>query len=365
MARRTLTVGVIGLGFGRAHIPAFQVNGCEVIAVCQRDQASATAMAKRYGVPQVFARWEEMLERARPDIVSIAAPPALHRAIALAAFAQGAHVLCEKPLAMTAGEARDMIAAAGRAGRVGMTAFNWRFLSAMQRFHEMAEAGHVGRLFHLQGEWLGARWADESAASTWRMDREAAGHGAMGDMGVHLIDLVRWSFGEFTRVAALGAVAHAARTVPGGAKAADAEDYCSVLGELASGGQVTLLASRAARGGNGHRLDAFGANGSLCYRMDRGSPRWFRGELRASTADGTLVPVKVPSGLPRSAAEGDGMEVTGKTTIAPLVKRFLAAIRKGEPASPSFEDGARAQAVLDAVLESETRSGWVPVAPAF
>ena len=66
MAKRSYTVGVIGLGFGRAHIPAFQAHGCEVIAVCQRDQASATAIAKRYGVPQVFERWEEMLERARP-----------------------------------------------------------------------------------------------------------------------------------------------------------------------------------------------------------------------------------------------------------------------------------------------------------
>jgi predicted dehydrogenase len=364
VAKRSFTVGVIGLGFGRAHIPAFQANGCEVIAVCQRDQASATAIAKRHGVPQVFEGWEEMLERARPDIVSIAAPPSLHRAIALAAFAQGAHVLCEKPLAMTAAEARDMIAAAAQAGRVGMTAFNWRFLSAMQRFHEMAEAGHVGRLFHLHGDWLGARWADESAASTWRMDRAAAGHGAMGDMGVHLVDLVRWSFGEFTRVAALGAVAHPSRTVPGGARSADAEDYCSVLGELASGGQVTLVASRAARGGNGHGLDAYGASGALSYRVDRASPRWFRGELRAASGDGAMMPVKVPSGLPRSAAEGDPMEVTGKTTIAPLVKRFLGAIRKGEPVSPSFQDGARAQAVLDAVLESESRGGWVPVAPA-
>ena len=141
MARKKPTVGIVGLGFGRAHIPAFQANGCEVVAVCQRDEAAAQKIAGRYGVPQVFTRWEEMLDRARPEIVVIAAPPALHKTVALAAFERGAHVLCEKPLAMDAAEARAMIEAAARAKRVAMTAFNWRFSASMLRFHEMAAAG--------------------------------------------------------------------------------------------------------------------------------------------------------------------------------------------------------------------------------
>ena len=143
MAKRIPTVGIIGLGFGRAHIPAFQANGAEVVAVCQRDQATARAVADKYGVPQVFDRWQDMLAQAQPEIVVIASPPHLHHAIALAAFAGGAHVLCEKPLAMTAAEGRDMVEAAARAGRIGMTCFNWRFPAAMQRFHAMVEAGHM------------------------------------------------------------------------------------------------------------------------------------------------------------------------------------------------------------------------------
>ena len=87
MASAPRTVGIIGLGFGRAHIPAFQGHGCEVVAVCQRDQKVAREVAERYGVPQIFERWEEMLQQARPDIVVIAAPPSLHRAIAVEALA--------------------------------------------------------------------------------------------------------------------------------------------------------------------------------------------------------------------------------------------------------------------------------------
>lgn len=358
MARKKYSVGVIGLGFGRGHIPAFQANGCEVVAVCQRNQETARSVAVRYNVPGVFERWERMLEEAKPDIVVIASPPSLHREMALRALGQGAHVLCEKPLAMTAAEGRDMVEAANRAQRVAMTSFNWRFIPAMQRFHALVDAGSVGRLFHAGARWLGARWADESAPVTWRMDRAQAGHGAMGDMGVHVIDLVRWHFGEFARVTAQAGVAYPTRTLPEGGKPVDAEDYCSVLGELTSGGQVTLSVSRAARGANESFLEAYGSQGSLVYRLDREKPKWYVGELRAAGASGTLQPVPVKAGLPRSAGEGDQLEVTGKATIAPLVKRFLDGIRKGESPSPSFEDGVRAQLVLDAVLRSLTQGGW-------
>src|SRR5207244_2098306 len=152
MTQHALTIGVVGLGFGRAHIPAFQANGCRVVAVCQRDVAGAKAVADRYGVPHVFGRRGEM------------------RA-----------------------EAEGMVDAARRAGRVGMTCFNWRFAAAMQELHSRVTEGALGRVFHLALRWLGSRWADETAAATWRMDRAQAGHGAMGDMGVHLVDLVRWT----------------------------------------------------------------------------------------------------------------------------------------------------------------------------
>ena len=357
MASSARTVGIVGLGFGRAHIPAFQAHGCEVVAVCQRDQMAARAVAKRYGVPRVFERWEQMLEQARPDMVVIATPPVLHHEIAVEAFAAGCHVLCEKPLAMNASECRAMIEAAARAQRVGMTGFNWRYTAAMQRFHVLVEAGALGRLFHVNLRWMGSRWADETAPATWRMDRAQAGHGAMGDMGVHAIDIIRWHFGEFAAVSAQAGIAYPSKTVPGVGKATDADDYCDVTARLASGALVAFTVSRAARAMNQQTIEAYGSDGALEYRLDRANPRWWRGELRHAGKEGGFVSVKAPAGLPKSAGEGDAMEVVGKTTIAPLVKRFLAAVRRGRSESPSFEDGMRAQAVLDAVLESIASDG--------
>ena len=356
------TVGIIGLGYGRAHIPAFQANGCRVVALCQRDQPSAKALADRYGVPSVFGRWEDLLETARPDIAVIATPPHLHHPIALRAFAQGAHVLCEKPLAMSRVEAEALAEAAERARCVAMTSFNWRFVAGMQELHARAVEGVLGRLFHVNARWLGGRWAKDTDAPTWRMDRAQAGHGSLGDMGVHVVDLVRWSFGEIARVAARVGVAYPERQAPGVNRPADAEDYCTVVGELESGGTVSIVTSRVARGTNEHTLEAYGSGGSLTYRFAREGAAWWEGQLRATGAGDALLPV-TPRWVPdRAAGEGDPMEIIGKVTIAPLVARFLDSIRTGAQPSPSLHDGVRAQAVLDAVGEASTRGDWVEVA---
>jgi len=311
-------------------------------------------------VPEVFARWQDALDRARPEIVVIATPPHLHREIALAAVAAGAHILCEKPVAMTQAEARAMVDAAARAGRVAMTGFNWRFPAAMQRLHARVRDGFVGRVLHVSGRWFGARWADEASAPTWRMDRAQAGHGAMGDMGVHLVDLVRWTCGDVRRLVAHAGIAYP-RTVPGGGKAADAEDYATVVAELASGAQATLAVSRAAHGRNDHALEIYGTRGALAYRLTREQARWYAGELLAASSGGALQPVAVDA---PAVEGGDQMDVLGKATIGPLVGRLLAAIRTGAPASPSLADGLAAQRVLDAVLESVARRAWVDVSDA-
>lgn len=354
-------VGVVGLGYGRAHIPGFQAQGCPVVAVCQRDEAAARAVAKRYGVEQVFTRWEAMLERARPEIAVVATPPHLHRPIALAALSAGAHVLCEKPLAMSAAEGQEMLAAARRAGRVAMTAFNWRFPVAMQRFHELATAGTAGRVFHLTGRWANPRWADESAAGTWRMNRAEAGLGSMGDQGVHLIDLVQWSFGAIIRVCAQAGIAYPSRTAPGASGPADAEDFCTVLAETAAGARATLLVSRVAHGVNEHGLEVHGSKGALGYRLGRDTARWWTGELRAAKPGELLRPVPLDGAGP-DLSDTDQLDIVGRATLAPLAGRMLRAIDTGEAAEPSLEDGLRAQAVLDAVAQSLARRAWVDVA---
>ncbi|MGE0876082.1 MAG: Gfo/Idh/MocA family protein [Burkholderiales bacterium] len=354
------TAVIVGLGYGLAHLHGLRAAGCEVVAVCQRNQEAARALAARHGVPEACADWEDMIARLRPDIVAIATPPATHLPILRAAMSAGAHVLCEKPLALDRAEALAMIDISKRSGRAAITGFNWRFPPAMRRFKEMVESGFLGRVFHVNARWFNAGWASESAAATWRMDRAQAGHGAMGDQGVHLIDMVRWLFGrdsgEFSRVCAQSGIAYASRP-------ANAEDHCSVIAELASGAQVALTVSRAAHGLNEHSLEAYGSNGALSLRVQRSGADWHVGELHAAAPGELYARVPVERGEP-IAPDTERHEIIGRSTVAPMLAGMLRAIERGEPPSPSLEDGMRAQAVLDAVLESVQSRGWVQCGPA-
>jgi predicted dehydrogenase len=354
------TVGIVGLGYGRAHIPGFQAAGGEVVALCQRDESAARKLADRYGVRHVFGRWEDMLERARPEIVVIATPPNLHLPIARAAFARGAHVLCEKPLAMTTAEAHAMVEDARRAGCVAMTSFNWRFTAGMQTLARLIADGELGRIFHLSARWLGGRMAAGTAPASWRMDRAQAAHGAMGDMGVHLVDLIRWSVGEFRRIVACSGIAHPARDLPGLGRPTDTEDWCLMLAELEGGVQVTLTASRAAHGANEHALEIYGTRAAARYRLARDGSGWWAGELALSHG-GAFVPVEPRVPVP-AVDGGEPPDVIGRATIAPLAAEFLEGIRGGGTPSPSLEDGLRAQVVLDAAVESEKHGGWANIA---
>ncbi|MSQ54287.1 MAG: Gfo/Idh/MocA family oxidoreductase [Betaproteobacteria bacterium] len=356
MATRPRTVGIVGLGYGLAHLAGFRGAGCEVVAVCQRDEAAARAVAAKHGVPAVFARWEEMLERARPDIVAIATPPTLHLPILKAAMQGGMHVLCEKPLAMNRAEALEMIEIARASGRTAITGFNWRYSPAMQRFADMVRAGWLGRVFHVNARWLHGHWASESAAATWRMNRSVAGHGALGDQGVHLVDMVRWLFGDFSRVIAQSGIAYASRKAPGGA-GPDAEDHSTVLGELATGAQVAFTVSRVAHGIREHSIEAYGSDGALSLRMGRDGARWHAGELHAARAGEGFVKLEVAPAA-EFAADTDAREIIGRTTVAPMVRDMLSAIERGAAPSPSLEDGMHAQAVLDAALESVRTGTW-------
>ena len=129
--------------------------------------------------------------------------------------------------------------------------------------------GTIGELVSIRVDY-----GSPNQLSGWRLDRDRAGGGVVFNVGIHLIDLVRWTCGDVRRVVAHAGMAHP-RTVPGGTKAADAEDYATVLAELTSGAHATLLVSRAAHGRNEHTLEIYGTRGALAYRLGRDTPRWY------------------------------------------------------------------------------------------
>ncbi|MEK6602608.1 MAG: Gfo/Idh/MocA family oxidoreductase [Candidatus Binatota bacterium] len=362
---RKLRVGVIGGGFGRNHLLAYQAtDGVEVAAFCQRTRASAEKVAGEFHIPQLFTDYRELLALKGLDAVSIAAPPYLHHPIVMEAFARGLHVLCEKPLALNRREAETMVLRAEETKRVHMTAFNFRFIPAMTRMKELLEEGYVGdRIYHVDGVWFSERRADLNASLSWRYKKELAAVGALGDVGVHLIDLIRWLVGDFRKVCAHAATFTKERSLPDGSGkgSVTVEDACVFIAELAGEVQTAIQVSGVARGGVYQGIRIFGNKGALRLEIDRRDPDWLAGRLLGAQGSSALQPLPIPERLTQGLNRLTPERTTGEFIFAHLTRRFVEAIRTGRQAVPSFHDGLEAQKVIDAILKSAQEEQWVKV----
>ncbi|HXV83897.1 MAG TPA: Gfo/Idh/MocA family oxidoreductase, partial [Candidatus Binatia bacterium] len=297
---KTLKIGVVGGGFGQVHILAYRATpGVEVTAFCQRTKARAEQIARKFGIPHVFTDYGEMLAQGGLDAVSLTTPTNVHLAMASEAFNHGVSVLCEKPLAMNKEEAAAMLKRGDEARLTHMTAFNFRFIPAFSCMKELMEEGYVGsRVLHVEASWFSERRADPNVPFGWRDQKEAVGFGAMGDMGVHLVDLVRWLAGDFKRVCGQQAIFTKERPLPGSSdmREVTVEDCAVFIGELAGGGLVSFAANAAARGSPYQEIRILGNHGVLRAIVDRTKPDWMIGELWGAqgSSDTKLLPIPEP-----------------------------------------------------------------------
>jgi predicted dehydrogenase len=359
MATERSRVGVVGTGWWTelTHLPGLQARGdVEVVALAGRNQARLAALADRFGVPGRHADWRELLARERLDALVIVTPTILHHPIALAALSAGVHVICEKPLAMDRGQALELAALARARRRSTLTFFTHRALPAAVRVKQLVEAGFLGRPLQVLATYLTGSQLKPGKGASWRMRRAEAGTGVLGDIGSHLVDLVRWWLGDFDRVSGQWMNAHPDRA--GGS--VDGDEACSFLARLDGGVQAVFLASKLAAGhGNSQRIELCGEAGTLVYQADPGVEPGWTGQVLAGRPDRVgLVPLELPEGL---TAGFDGPEDQAGRAAAyrRLTDPFFASLASGGPCHPDFDDGAAVQAVLDAVATSAERGGWV------
>jgi predicted dehydrogenase len=299
-----------------------------------------------------------MLAAARLDLLTIATPNVLHAPIAQAALEAGAHVICEKPLAMNAAEARALASLATARGLQTLTFFTHRAVAAAAHVKALVDQGFLGRPLHLSASYFSASHLKPGKPASWRMRRAEAGTGVLGDIGSHLVDLVRWWLGDLVQVSAQWLTV--TRERPGGA--VDADEACCFLARLACGAQAVFQASKLVAGrGNFQRVELFGDRGSLVYEAEPGVDVGWTGRLFAGLPERSgLLPVQLPPEL----CEGlEGPEPAGRLgAYRRLTDPFFDGMRGGAPGGPDFRDGAAVQAVLDAVAASAERRAWVDVA---
>lgn len=360
-----LGVGIIGTGFGLMHLLGFrQCEDVRVVAVCQRTPGKAEAFAQQHGVPCAYMDYRQVIEHPEVHVVSIAAPPYVHHEMTLAALAAGKHVLCEKPFAMNARQGHEMYESARASGLTHATAFNWRFLPGVSYAKELIDEGFLGKIYHANLTWCMERQADPQIPLLWRHQKEFAGFGVLGDIGPHVVDIVRWLLGEFRKVSAHTMTALQERKVAGSNDVvrADADDACAFIGEMVSGTQVSVQLSRVAYVSNYHRLELYGSNGTLIYHADPKDGTWISGRVRGAKAgDKVLTEMSIPERLREGLDTSDLGAAVGNFLFARLAQRFVHGIRAGQPMTPSFLEGVKSQEVLDAIVQSAAEQRWIAV----
>jgi len=354
---RPLRVGVIGTGFGaRVHLPLFQRHpGTTVVAVCSAHLSRARAVARRHGIPAAFDDYRRMLAECTPDLVSVCTPPDLHAPMVLDALRAGAHVLCEKPLAPSAALARTMLRAAERSGRVHAVGHVRRFVPAHRAADRLLRRGAIGRVVCATVSlcaWPRPSFPD--SAWDWLARRERGG-GVLGLHGTHCFDLLAWWLGEIEAVACHTATALPTRAHPGAARRlrVTSEDTAACLLRFVEGPMAAVTLSVSTPQGAGSRIEIQGTRGRL---LIEGADRLF---LARGLGRTDLRPVALPR-------EDETIPAT-PNELRPythLLRAFLAGAggRRGPAlAYPTFRDGYRSVAAMEACRRSRATGRWIPL----
>ncbi|WP_431873815.1 Gfo/Idh/MocA family protein [Amycolatopsis sacchari] len=373
-----LRVAMIGHGFmGAAHSQAWRnaprffdlPRPVSMDVVVGRDAERAREAAARYGWAASASDWREVVARDDIDLVDICTPGSSHAEIAVAALVAGKHVLCEKPLANTVSEAVAMADAAEEAARRGvfaMTGFTYRRVPAITLAADLVRRGEIGEVRQARAQYLQDWLSDAEAPLTWRLQRDEAGSGALGDIGAHIVDAVQFVTGQtVTTVSGTTRTFVAERPLPSGGRGeVSVDDAALFTGKLSGGGLATFEASRMASGRkNALRFEISGTAGAIAFDLeDLNTLQVFR-FADGETAGFRRVLVTEP-GHPYVAAWWPPGHLLGyEHGFTHQVVDLVRGIEKGEQPRPSFGDGLWVQRVLAAVERSaadDTR--WTSVA---
>jgi len=361
--RKTLRVGVVGAGAWTtaAYIPAFHAcDGVVVVALCEIDRDRGDRTAREAGIPSVYPTLEAMLATEQLDMVAIATPTATHASMAIPCLSAGLHVLCEKPLAYSVTEARAMAEAARTTPTQTKVGFTMRYAPAVRRLRELVADNALGKPYLIQLFLQNGQFLDPSKPRHWKMTRRYAGAGAAAEYGIHGLDLARWLFGEVSRVCATGRTFVSERPAPASNEflPVDVEDSCCWLMEFASGALAICHAGWSVVGSApGLEIRAYGSRAAAQVILSEELP----GSEVLRVADPStpnFTPVEVPT---RLATPIPPPETWRRRFHQNLVSHFIDEIRRRRPEGPDFEDGLRAQELLEAVVRSMAEDRWVSV----
>ncbi len=332
-------------------------------------------VARQFGWEESDCEWERVVARKDIDLIDVATPGHLHRPMVIAAAQAGKHVICEKPLANTLAEAKEMLKAVEKAGVLHMVNFNYRRVPAVALAKHLIEDGKIGDIYHYSGSYLQDWIIDPEFPLVWRLDKKLAGSGALGDIGAHAADLAEHLNGEMQAVTAQLSTFIKERPLPAedagawGAKGqkgrgkVTVDDDANFLANFKNGSVGVFQNTRFAGGRrNANRFEIFGSNGSLAFDMERMNELQFFDRTEPSEIQGYK---NILVTQPEHAYVGNwwppGHIIGYEHTFVHVIHDFLTAIEEDRLPEPNFRHGVRNQAVLDTVERSAKSGKWEKV----
>ena len=379
----TLNVGLIGYKFmGKAHSNAFRKMSMffnpsvklAMKAICGREESWVRESAAKFGWDSYETSWEKLIAREDIDLIDITAPSNVHKEIALKAAEAGKHIFCEKPLALSLSDAREMLAAAEKYKVKHQIGFNYRFAPAVQMAKKLIDEGKLGKIYHFRGLYLQDWIVDPEFPLVWRLDKDVAGSGSLGDLGAHIIDIARFLAGEFDKVMGIsktfieerpvvekmtGLSGKAQTSAPKGKVTVD--DATLFLAEFKNGALGSFEATRFAQGHkNAMSFEINGSKGSLRFEFERMNELQYYSSEDESGTQGFRI-IQCTEGVhPYAGAWWPVGHVIGyEHTFVHELYEFVEAIAHDKPAWPDFNDGVKCSQVLEAVELSIKTGGWV------
>ena len=354
-------IGVIGTSWwvDAMFLPSFASHPNAVVtAICGRTKARTEEMAAKYGIARVFTDYRRLIDSGELDAVVVATPDDLHYEMTMKALDVGLHVLCEKPLALNAGHAKEMFEKAEAQQLKHMTLFTWRWQPHFLFLKELLDDGYIGRYFHTSFSFLGGFGRGKDYR--WRADGRRS-NGILSDLGAHMIDFARWYIGDIDKVCAQ-LCSFVDVDSDNDTPLVLTNDAAILLLQMANGAQVTIEVSAVAElGDRGTTIAArfYGELGTLEADQIFFGPQ-AGGHVRGITdKEESLRPLEIPKKLSEGLDLGNPFAPFSKHAVGPRL--FVDSIIEDKPITPNFYDGWKVQEAIDAALKSQNEKRWVKV----
>jgi predicted dehydrogenase len=350
---KEIRVGIIGTGgMAGGHVNNFRKEpDVRLVACCDVRPDVAKAFAARHSIPAVYADYKKMLDKEQLDAITVVTSDKAHCPVSVAALKRGLHVLCEKPMATSLAEAKEMYRTAKAAKKMNMIQFSYRPIVALERARELIAQGTLGKIKHVEASYLQSwllqpAWGDwrESYGFLWRLSRKHGG-GTLADIGCHILDFTTYAAGDIAKLSCT--MKSFDKGVPRNRHKGytlDADDGFFATAEFASGAIGVIHATRWATGHmNALRLRIFGDKGALVIDTEQARDKMqvCVGEFAQHYALWSTLPVGI-----------------SETSV---YARFIRSIRTGKRESPTFLDGLKIQTYLDACKKSAKTGRTVAV----